>query len=65
MKIRIRNRAWIAALVAALTVAGCSTAKQLSKPQAAGASDQPKQYEWHDMSTGKANFKPITPPSDN
>jgi hypothetical protein len=65
MKIRMKNRAWIAALVAALTVAGCSTAKQLSKPQPAGASDPPKQYDWKDMSTGKSNFRPITPASQD
>lgn len=63
MEIRPRNRAWIAALLSASTamaIAGCSSARKMSTPQPAGEDAPPKkQYQWQDMSTGKANFKPI------
>jgi hypothetical protein len=70
MKIRPLNRAWIAALVSASTVvafAGCTSTKPSSKVQPASATTDPpkKEYQWHDMSTGKTNFKPITPPSQD
>jgi hypothetical protein len=69
MKIRMRNRALIAALVSASTVvaiAGCTATKKLSTPQPAKADEQPKkEYQWKDMSTGKSFFKPISPPSQD
>ncbi len=63
MKIRLWNRAWIAALVSASTVvaiAGCTAARRVSSPQPTDAEAQPKkEYQWKDMSTGKSFFKPI------
>ncbi len=69
MKIRTRNRSLIAALVSASTVvaiAGCTATKKLSTPQPAQADEPPKkEYKWQDFSTGKANFRPITPASQD
>jgi hypothetical protein len=65
MMIRPASRALIAAVVSATTVvafAGCTSARKLSNPQAADSEAVPKkEYQWHDMSTGKSFFRPIDP----
>jgi hypothetical protein len=54
------------------TIVGCASSKMTSSPQPTSAANTPtKEYEWHDMSTGKSFFgRPLqttasqsTPPS--
>ena len=69
LKIRPRNRAVLAALLSAwsvVAVAGCTASRAMSTPQPAGGDEPPKkEYQWKDMSTGKANFRPIGQGTDN
>ena len=71
MKIRPILRSLTVALLSAMTVVaidGCTAAKKMSSPQptspTATTEETPKkEYEWKDMSTGKAFFGPSNKPA--